>query len=207
MAAWLTEPLAECAGGRLSRAVVAGEASGSAATAEFHYVVAGDGERDAVALRPGRCLGVAAGERFHYRAGSQGLTLIAAAALDGSEAAGCGDVGDEPMVLAPDGSEIRPLLGIAAASAVHCTLPPGAVTQAVRHHTVEEVWYVLSGQGELWREAGAVALRPGVATTIPLPGAFQFRAGAGEPLVIFIATFPAWPGPQEAEAARGPWHP
>jgi mannose-6-phosphate isomerase-like protein (cupin superfamily) len=109
------------------------------------------------------------------------------------------------MVPAPDGSEIRPLLGVPAASVVHCTLPPGAVTQAVRHHTVEEVWYVLSGEGELWRESGTVALRPGVATTIPLPGAFQFRAGADEPLVILIGTFPAWPGPQEAQAARGPW--
>jgi mannose-6-phosphate isomerase-like protein (cupin superfamily) len=202
VAAWLTEPLAECAGGRLSRAVVAGEASGRAATAEFHYVAAGTGEPH---LRPGRCLGVAAGEPFRYRAQSQGLTLIVAAALAGTEAAGACDVGDEPMVLAPDGSQIRPLLGSATASVVHCTLPPGAVTEAVRHRTVEETWYVLSGQGELWREAGAVTLRPGVATAIPLPGPFQFRAAPGEPLVILIATFPAWPGPQEAEAARGPW--
>src|SRR5262249_13555076 len=144
---------------------------------------------------------VAAGESFRY----EGLTLIVISALESTEAAGTAAVGDQPMVLAPDGSEIRPLLSVPAASVVHCTLLPGAVTQAVRHHTVEEVWYVLSGEGELWREAGTVALRPGVATAIPLPGAFQFRAAQAEPLVILIGTFPAWPGPQEAAAAHGPW--
>jgi len=184
VAAWLTE----CAGGRLAR--VTGEIAGTAACTEFHYVVGED-----------RCLSVAAGESFRY----QGLTLIVISALASTEAAGTAAVGDQEMVLAPDGSEIRPLLSVPAASVVHCTLPPGAVTQAVRHRTVEEVWYVLSGEGDLWREAGEVALRPGVATAIPLPGAFQFRAGDAEPLVILIGTFPAWPGPQEAQAARGPW--
>jgi mannose-6-phosphate isomerase-like protein (cupin superfamily) len=182
VAAWLTE----CAGGRLGR--VTGEVAGTAACTEFHYLV-----------EEGRCLGLGAGETFRY----QGPTLIVISALGSTEGAGTAAVGDQPMVLAPDGSEIRPLLSVAAASVVHCTLPAGAVTQAVRHRTVEEVWYVLSGEGELWREAGTVALRPGVATTIPLPGAFQFRAGPSEPLVILIGTFPAWPGPQEAQAARG----
>jgi mannose-6-phosphate isomerase-like protein (cupin superfamily) len=188
VAARLTEPLAECAGGRLAR--VTGAADGTAACTEFHYLVA---ER--------RCLGFGAGDTFRH----QGPTLIVISALESTEAAGTAAVGDQPMVLAPDGSEIRPLLSVAGASVVHCTLPPGAVSQAVRHHTVEEVWYVLSGAGELWREAGAVALRPGVAAAIPLPGAFQFRAGDAEPLAILIGTFPAWPGPQEAQAAHGPW--
>jgi mannose-6-phosphate isomerase-like protein (cupin superfamily) len=190
VAAWLTEPLAECAGGRLARARVTGEAAGTAACTEFHYLV-----------EEGRCLSFGAGETFRHRR----LTLVVASALASTAAAGTADVGDQPMVRAPDGSEIRPLLSVPAASVVHCTLPAGAVTQAVRHRTVQELWYVLSGTGDLWRDAGPVALRPGVATAIPLPGAFQFRAGASEPLVLFIATFPAWPGPQEAEAARGPW--
>ena len=188
MAAWLTEPLAECAGGRLSRARVVDEAAGVAETTEFHYDAA-----------EGRCVSVAAGEAFHY----QGRTLIVVTVFGSTVAAGTAAVGDQPMVLAPDGSEIRPLLSVPAASIVHCTLPAGAVTQAVRHRTVEELWFVLSGTGELWRDAGPVPLRPGVAATIPLPGAFQFRAGDSEPLALFIATFPAWPGPQEAQAARG----
>jgi mannose-6-phosphate isomerase-like protein (cupin superfamily) len=188
VAAWLTEPLAECAGGRLARARVTGEVAGTAACTEFHYA-------------NGRCASFAAGQTFRY----QGLTLIVISALDSTEAAGMAAVGDQPMLLAPDGSEIRPLLSVPAASVVHCTLPPGAVSQADRHHTVEEGWYVLSGEGELWREAGTVALRRGVATTIPLPGAFQFRAGDAEPLVILIGTFPAWPGPREAAAVHGPW--
>ena len=52
-------------------------------------------------------------------------------------------------VLAPDGSEIRLLPQTTGGSMVHCTLPPGAVSLAVTHRTVDELWYVLSGEGEL----------------------------------------------------------
>ena len=57
-------------------------------------------------------------------------------------------------VLAPDGSEIRFLPQVPGGSMVHCTLPPGAVSLAVTHRTVDELWYVLAGQGELWRRQG-----------------------------------------------------
>jgi mannose-6-phosphate isomerase-like protein (cupin superfamily) len=111
--------------------------------------------------------------------------------------------------LAPDGSEIRFLATVSAGSTVHCTLPPGGVTQAVRHRTVEESWFFLSGEGEVWRRQGTVEeitpVGAGIALTIPLGTDFQFRTLGKEPLVFVITTMPPWPGPDEAIAVSGRW--
>ena len=111
--------------------------------------------------------------------------------------------------LAPDGSEIRPLLRMQGGSLVHCTLPPGSVTQAVRHRTVEELWYFLGGVGQVWRRDGEVEeivdVYAGVALSIPLGTHFQFRATCSEPLTFVIVTMPPWPGPDEAVPVPGKW--
>ncbi|MCA1646125.1 MAG: cupin domain-containing protein, partial [Chloroflexi bacterium] len=97
-------------------------------------------------------------------------------------------VGADRDVLAPDGSEIRRLVQVRGGSLVFCTVPPGQVTRAVQHRSVEEVWYCVSGAGELWRRDPAnateeiVALEAGTAATIPLGTAFQFRAADARPL-------------------------
>lgn len=115
----------------------------------------------------------------------------------------------EPDAIAPDGSEIRFLVQVSGGSTVHCTLPPGYVTQAVRHRTVEESWYFLSGHGQVWRRAGdleeVVDVRPGVALSIPLGTDFQFRATDTEGLTFVITTMPPWPGPDEAVPVDGAW--
>ncbi len=107
-------------------------------------------------------------------------------------------------VRAADGSEIRELLRTAGASLAHCTLPAGVVSFAVRHKSVEELWYVLSGSAELWRKTGAeeelLEAGPGCSLCIATGAAFQFRTTGDEPFVFLIATFPAWPGDVE-----GPW--
>jgi mannose-6-phosphate isomerase-like protein (cupin superfamily) len=112
-------------------------------------------------------------------------------------------------VLAPDGSEIRLLPQLAGGSMVHCTLPPGAVSLAVTHRTVEEHWYVLAGEGLLWRRQAereeVVPLRPGTAHTIPLGTHFQFRNPGAEPLVLLIVTMPPWPGMDEAVRVADHW--
>ncbi len=93
----------------------------------------------------------------------------------------------------------------------HFELPAGAVSHAVTHRTVEEIWYVLAGRGRLWRRAHAVerieALGPGTALTIPLGTAFQFRAEADAPLAFLAITMPPWPGMDEAISVAGPWTP
>ncbi len=110
----------------------------------------------------------------------------------------------DPDVFAPDGSEIRLLPALARGSMVHCRLQPGQTSLAVRHRTVEELWYVIAGRGELWRRQDrreeVAALLPGTAHTIPLGTHFQFRNTGDEPLDIVIVTMPPWPG--EAEAVR-----
>jgi mannose-6-phosphate isomerase-like protein (cupin superfamily) len=111
--------------------------------------------------------------------------------------------------LAPDGSEIRLLVELQAGGLCHCTLPAGAVSVAVRHRSVEEIWYILSGQGEVWRRHGSrqhvVAVGTGACLAIPAGTAFQFRNTGAAPLTLLIATIPRWPGPEEAVAVEGHW--
>jgi len=121
-----------------------------------------------------------------------------------------GKLSAPPDAIAPDGSEIRLAGQVRGGSMVHCTLPPGQVTQAVRHRTVEELWLITEGQGEVWRKAdggtGAVTpVQAGTWLTIPLGTHFQFRNTGVEPLVIVIATLPPWPGPEEAEVVENRW--
>ena len=114
-------------------------------------------------------------------------------------------------VLAPDGSEVRLLLSLQGGSMAHFLLPAGQVSRAVRHRTVEEIWYVLSGHGEMWRSAAGpdevVELAAGVCLTIPVGVAFQFRASGPEPLTAVAITMPPWPGEAEAQLVAGKWEP
>ena len=84
-----------------------------------------------------------------------------------------------PDVTAPDGSAVRLLLSLKGGSMAHFELPAGAVSKAVVHRTVEEIWYVVGGGGEMWREqaghAETVALAPG--------GNHLMLMGVKEPLV------------------------
>jgi mannose-6-phosphate isomerase-like protein (cupin superfamily) len=114
-------------------------------------------------------------------------------------------------VRAPDGSEIRVLLGVAAGALCHCTLHPGQASRAIEHRTVEEIWYCLAGHGQIWRRQGdreeITDLVPGVALTIPLRTAFQFRNVGTDPLRLVIATMPPWPGADEAVRVPDRWPP
>lgn len=118
-------------------------------------------------------------------------------------------LGESYDTLAPDGSEIRLLPATARASMVHCTLPPGGVSRAVAHRTVEEIWFFLAGEGEVWRSRGVEAevtpVRPGVGLAIPAGTHFQFRCTGGGPLQFVIATTPPWPGADEAYRVRDHW--
>jgi mannose-6-phosphate isomerase-like protein (cupin superfamily) len=114
-------------------------------------------------------------------------------------------------VIAPDGSAVRPLLGLAGGTMAEFELASGQVSTAVTHRTVSEIWYVLSGRGEIWRRHGAreevTPLEAGIALTIPLGTHFQFRA-LGEPaLTVLAITMPPWPGDDEATSVAGPWGP
>jgi mannose-6-phosphate isomerase-like protein (cupin superfamily) len=113
-------------------------------------------------------------------------------------------------VIAPDGSEVRVLCGLSRGGLAVFSLPPGAVSKAVAHRTVEELWYVVSGRGRMWRRLGGqeeiVELGPGVSLSLPLGTHFQFRCDGSEPLTALGATMPPWPGQDEAYPVEGIWH-
>jgi mannose-6-phosphate isomerase-like protein (cupin superfamily) len=120
---------------------------------------------------------------------------------------------------APDGSEIRLLVGeverATAASLCVATIGPHQASRPVWHRNVEEVWYFLEGEGEVWRcppggkadSVEPVAVKAGDALVIPALWYFQFRSTGAGSLRFLCYTSPPWPGPDEAQTAPhgGPW--
>jgi mannose-6-phosphate isomerase-like protein (cupin superfamily) len=114
-----------------------------------------------------------------------------------------------PLVKAPDGSDVRPLLALAGGTLAHFELAVGKTSLAIVHRTIEEIWFVIGGRGEMWRKRAeqeeVVTLAPGVSLTIPLGTEFQFRSFGPEPLAMVAITMPPWPGEGEAHVFEGKW--
>jgi mannose-6-phosphate isomerase-like protein (cupin superfamily) len=117
------------------------------------------------------------------------------------------DLADASTVVAPDGAMVRVLLAGTRGSMARFELEPGQTSKAVRHRTVEELWHVLAGHGEMWRRIDGTeridALEPGRSLLIPPGTSFQFRAVGDELLIVLGTTMPAWPGPDEADLVEG----
>ena len=116
-----------------------------------------------------------------------------------------------PDVVATDGSDVRVLLATRGGSMAHFTLAPGATSIAVAHRTIDEVWFFLSGRGEMWRSLGQreeiVTVEPGTCITIPVGTRFQYRTLGREPLTAVGVATPPWPGDGEAYVVDGKWLP
>lgn len=112
-----------------------------------------------------------------------------------------------PDYLAPDGSEIRLLPNTTRGGICHCLLPQGATSDAVQHRNIEELWYVLEGEGLVWRSSigEPTQVRPGTSLTIPPRTRFQFRNTGIGPLCMLLASMPVWPGEDEAVHTDGYW--
>ena len=99
-----------------------------------------------------------------------------------------------PDTIAPDGSEVRVLCELEHGGMAMFTLPAGAVSKPVAHRSVEEVWYIIRGQGRIWRklrdQEDVTDLVPGVSVALPTGTHFQFRNHGTEPLDIIAATMP-----------------
>ena len=119
------------------------------------------------------------------------------------------DLAQADCVHAPDGSQVRSLLDLAGGGMACFELQAGRTTRAVTHRAVEELWFVRSGHGELWRKQDDVEdttqLTPGVCVSIPVGTHFQFRTLQHSPLSIVAVTMPPWPGEHEAQFVDGPW--
>jgi mannose-6-phosphate isomerase-like protein (cupin superfamily) len=111
--------------------------------------------------------------------------------------------------VAPDGSEVRLLARSERGSMAEFRLAPGAVSRAVVHRTVEELWFILAGTGRMWRRQGEaeeiVALAPGLSLSLPVGTSFQFRCDGPTPLAAVGVTMPPWPGAEEAVFVAGRW--
>ena len=97
------------------------------------------------------------------------------------------------------GAYVRYLMDGPHGNMIHSTVPPGMVGRACHFRTIDEYWYVLSGEGEIWRSApdgheSITRLIPGVCVDIPLGTAFQYRCTGNVPLVFTCTALPpsAW---------------
>ena len=111
--------------------------------------------------------------------------------------------------VAPDTTEIRLLQRMNGGSMCHCTLPPRTVSKAVKHKTVDEIWYFVQGQGQVWRKLEhkekVEDVSTGVSLTLPVGTQFQFRNIGWEALCFLCVTMPPWPGQDEAVLVEDYW--
>lgn len=116
---------------------------------------------------------------------------------------------DAFRVQAPDGSQVDILAACARGSMARFSLEPGLVSKAVRHRTVDELWYIIAGTGDMWLSNGAheeiVAVATGLSLSIPVGTAFQFKSTGHQTLEAIGVTMPPWPGMDEAEFVSGKW--
>jgi len=112
---------------------------------------------------------------------------------------------------APDGSDVRILLGLKGGGMANFELQSGKTSTAVTHRTVEEIWFFLSGCGEMWRKQDGreevVTVNSGICLTIPLGTQFQFRSLGAQAIAAIGVTMPPWPGEGEAIVVEGKWKP
>jgi mannose-6-phosphate isomerase-like protein (cupin superfamily) len=92
---------------------------------------------------------------------------------------------------------------------IHCTLRVGMTSKAKVHRTVDEIWYVLCGMGQVYRKQGdqieITDVYADVSLTIPVGTHFQFRNVGEVSLEILIITMPPWPGDDEAVDVDDYW--
>lgn len=118
-------------------------------------------------------------------------------------------LGEDLDVIAPDGSEVRLLTRVNRGSMAHFLLQPGQISKAVLHPELEEVWYVLSGTGQIWRRwcgnETVDDLQSGASLCLPAGTHFQFRANGSAPLAIVAVTMPPWSSEDDAQPVDGRW--
>ena len=118
-------------------------------------------------------------------------------------------VGKKYDYIAPDGSKCYLLTKVRGGDLAYYTFPPRRTSFAVRHKTVEEIWYFIQGHGEIWRKQHkkekTVKVKPGTSITIPTGTHFQFRNTGEEELCFIITGMPRWPGKEEAVPVSGKW--
>jgi len=118
---------------------------------------------------------------------------------------------DQPDAKSPAGADIRFIMDGETCNMIHSTVPPHQINKATVHATVNEFWYMLEGQGEIWRDNGkescVTVLAPGTSIDIPVGTTFQYRNSSDLELKFFCIAMPPWPGDSEAVTVDGKWEP
>lgn len=118
---------------------------------------------------------------------------------------------DTPDAKSPAGADIRFIMDGTTGNMIHSTVPAGQVNRATVHATVSEFWYVLEGEGEIWRrdatDENVTHLTAGISIDIPVGTAFQYRNTGSQPLKFICISMPPWPGDDEASHLEGAWTP
>jgi len=113
----------------------------------------------------------------------------------------------------PAGALVRIIMDGPTGGMIHSTVPVGQTNKPVAHRSVYEFWYILEGEGEIWRRRGQqekiTPLTPGTSIDIEPGTAFQYRNVSSTADLKFICvTMPPWPGNDEAVyVMQGAWEP
>jgi len=114
-----------------------------------------------------------------------------------------------PDAVSPAGADIRFIMDGTTGNMIHSTVPPGQTNHATVHATVSEFWYILEGEGEIWRKDTELEkitpLMAGTSIDIPVGTHFQYRNIGDTNLKFICIAMPPWPGNSEASIVQGPW--
>ncbi|NQZ33868.1 MAG: cupin domain-containing protein [Oceanospirillaceae bacterium] len=117
----------------------------------------------------------------------------------------------EPDKKSPAGADVRFMMSSDTGGMIHSTVPPKQINKAVVHTSVNEIWYILEGHGEIWRDDKShnqvTTLLPGTSIDIPAGTAFQYRNVSDQDFKFICVTMPPWPGEQECTYVDGHWQP
>ena len=118
---------------------------------------------------------------------------------------------EKPDAKSPAGAEIRFIMDGETGNMIHSTVPPHQINKATVHKTVTEFWYILEGQGEIWRDNGSESsvtqLNPSTSINIQPGTSFQYRNISDDELKFICIAMPPWPGDAEATYIDGIWQP
>ena len=87
----------------------------------------------------------------------------------------------------------------------HFRLLPSETSASKVHRGVEELWFFVSGTGQMAIGDDIAEVAPGISVRIPPRTRFQFRNTGKDPLDAVAVTMPPWPGDDEALDAEPFW--
>ncbi|HLG14683.1 MAG TPA: cupin domain-containing protein [Blastocatellia bacterium] len=101
------------------------------------------------------------------------------------------------VINTPHGSEIRPLIDRTTSNITQCSLaeemlPPGRAVTPHSHGSIEEIYYILGGAGEMTVGGERRAVGPGDAVFIPRGHAHTLMNTGSEPIRLLLVCGPAF---------------